>query len=219
MKFNFNIILIGAGDSSVEIVDYIINDTNFNIDQHFIKIFDDNFKNLKYFKKLSNKIKLEKIINFKKFKSSNTKALITFGDVELRDKYKKSLKKKNIQLFKFVHSSSSVSKTSKIGLGSVICPMCVIGSYAIIKENVYINSGSLIGHHSIIQNSSVVSPNCFFGGNSKIGKNTFFGASSVLYPRKKVMNQCKISAGSVITKNIPSNSFVYGNPANFVKNK
>ena len=42
MKYNFNIILIGAGDSAVEIVDYVLNDKKFNLKKNYIKIFDNN---------------------------------------------------------------------------------------------------------------------------------------------------------------------------------
>tara|TARA_X000000950_G_C13863110_1_gene639542 strand:+ start:271 stop:945 length:675 start_codon:yes stop_codon:yes gene_type:complete len=218
MKFNFNIILLGAGDSSVEIVDYILSDKKFNINKYFLKVFDDNFKNKKYFKKLNDRVKLEKINNLKFVKNTNTKALITFGKPELRRKYKSIISKKKIKLFKFIHSSSHVSESAKIGIGSVICPMCVIGSFAQIKANTYVNSGALIGHHSIIGINSVISPNSFFGGNTFLGKNGFVGASSIIYPKTKILNDCKIAAGSSVTKNVDTKSFVYGNPAKIVKN-
>jgi sugar O-acyltransferase (sialic acid O-acetyltransferase NeuD family) len=217
MKYNFNIILIGAGDSAVEIVDYILNDKNFNFKKYFIKIFDKNLKNRKYFYRLNKNIKLESINKFSLFKDKNSKALITFGDPQLRKKYKSILVKKKIKLFKLIHSSSYVSRTSKIFSGAVICPMSVIGSFAEVKENVYINSGALIGHHSVIKQNSIISPNCFFGGNTKIGNNGFVGAGTNVYPGVKIGDDCKIAAGSSIIKNIPKNSFVYGNPAVYLK--
>ena len=219
MKYNFNIILIGAGDSAVEIVDYVLNDKKFNLKKNYIKIFDNNFKNRKYFYRLNKNIKLESIKKFNLFKDKNSKALITFGDSQLRKKYKSILVKKKIKLFKLIHSASYVSSTAKVSSGAVICPMSVIGSYAEIKENVYINSGALIGHHSVIKNNSVISPNCFFGGNTKIGNNGFVGAGTNVYPGVSIGDTCKIAAGSSITKNIPKNSFAYGNPAVYFKNK
>ncbi len=219
MNYNFNIILIGAGDSCVEIIDYILNDTNFKIKKNSINVFDDNFKNKKFIKKLNSKITLNRANNLSKYKLKNSKALITFGNSKLREKYKKILTKKKINLFKFIHSKSYVSNTARINNGSVICPMCVIGSYAEIKENVYINSGVLVGHHCVIKKNSILSPNSFLGGNSFVGSNNFIGAGTILFPEKKIADNSKISAGSVITKNIPKNSFVFGNPAIFYKNK
>ena len=218
VKFNFNIVLIGAGDSSVEVADYILNDAKFDIEKFFLKVFDNNHKNIKYFKKLNSKIILEKVDKLKTLSNKNTKALITFGNPDLRKKYKIFLLKKKIKLFKFIHSTSYVSSSSKVELGSVICPMCVIGSFANIKSNVYINSGALIGHHSIIGNNSVIAPNSFFGGNAFLGKDCFVGASSIIYPNIKISNNCKIVAGSAVTKSVISKSFIYGNPAEIVKN-
>lgn len=219
MNFNFNIILIGAGDSCVEIIDYIFNDTKFDIKKNSINVFDDNFRNKKFIKKINSKINLNKINVLKKYNKKQTKALITFGNSELREKYKLILNKKKIKLFSFIHSKAYVSNTSKIGPGSVICPMCVVGSYAEIKGNVYINSGVLVGHHCVIKKNSVISPNSFLGGNTSVGNNTFMGAGTIIFPRKNVGNNTTISAGSVITKNVPGKRFAFGNPAIFYKNK
>lgn len=210
---------MGAGDSSVEIVDYILNDKKFDLKKYNINIFDDNFKNLKYFRNLSKKIKLHKLKKINNLNINNSKALITFGKPELRDKFALLVSKKKIKLFTLIHSTAYISKTSKIGLGSIICPMCVIGSYSKIDKNVFINSSSLIGHNTKIKMNSVISPNCFFGGNSILGQNTFVGASSTIYPKIKILNHCKIVAGSSVTKNVLSKSFVYGNPATIVNNK
>ena len=139
MKFNFNIILLGGGDSSVEIVDYILNDKKFDLKKYSINIFDDNFKNKKLFKNLSKKINIHKLSKLSFFKKKNSRALITFGNTKLRVKSENLTSKKKIRLFSFLHSTAYISKTAKIGLGSVVCPMCVIGSYAKISKNVYIN--------------------------------------------------------------------------------
>ena len=219
MRFNFNIILIGGGDSCVEIVDYILTDTKFDIKKFHIRIYDDDFKNQKYFKKLSSKIILKKKDKLGFLKNDNAKALITFGKPELRDEYNSILFKKKIKLFKLIHSTAYVSKTAKINPGSVICPMAVVGSFAQIKDNVYINSAALIGHHSIIKKNTTISPNCFFGGNSKIGSNGFVGAGANIYPGVEIKDYCKIAAGSSVTKNIPKGSLAYGNPAVYFKNK
>jgi hypothetical protein len=117
MNYDFNIVLIGAGDSSIEFADYLLNDKKFNTKLFSISVYDDNFKNKKFFKKLSKKIKLNKIKKLKFIQSKNTKYLITFGDIKLRKKYELILLKKKLSLLKLVHSSAQVSKTAKIGNG------------------------------------------------------------------------------------------------------
>lgn len=46
-----------------------------------------------------------------------------------------------------------------------------------------------------------------------IGENTFIGMNTIILPGKEIGNNVIVGAGSVITKNIPDNSVVCGNPA------
>ena len=51
-----------------------------------------------------------------------------------------------------------------------------------------------------------------------IGKNCFIGARSIILPGVTVGNEVVVAAGAVVTKDVPDNSLVAGNPAVFVKN-
>jgi len=52
----------------------------------------------------------------------------------------------------------------------------------------------------------------------KIGKKCFIGAHSVILPGVTIGDECIVAAGSIVTKDIPSNSMVAGNPARLIKN-
>ncbi|NAR19382.1 capsule biosynthesis protein CapG [Acinetobacter haemolyticus] len=56
-------------------------------------------------------------------------------------------------------------------------------------------------------------PNFDFFGKIKIGNNVYVGSSSLILPGVTIGNNVLIGAGSVITKSIPSNCVVGGNPA------
>lgn len=49
-----------------------------------------------------------------------------------------------------------------------------------------------------------------------IGNNVFIGMSSIVLPGVRIGNNVIVGAGSVITKSIPSNAVVAGNPAKFL---
>lgn len=51
-----------------------------------------------------------------------------------------------------------------------------------------------------------------------IGKNTFIGAGSIILPGVCIGNNVIIGAGSIVTKDIPDNSLVAGNPAKVLGN-
>ena len=212
-----NILIVGAGDSAVEILDYLLQNKRISTKNDNLYIFDIKFKNKKLLLNLFKKIFFFK--NIQKIPYKNTFAIISHGDPFIREKYLKLLKREKIKLMSFIHPSASVSTTAKIGNGVVICPQYVIGSFANIKENVFINSGSLIGHHCVLGNNSVISPNVFLGGNSKIGSNCFLGANSNVYTMTKIGSKSKLSAGSSLSQSIGNGYLIHGNPAKGVKFK
>lgn len=51
-----------------------------------------------------------------------------------------------------------------------------------------------------------------------IGKNVWIGGSAIILPGVKIGDNAVIAAGSVVCKDVPSNTVVGGNPAKFIKN-
>lgn len=51
----------------------------------------------------------------------------------------------------------------------------------------------------------------------KIGNDCWFGANVVVCPGVTVCDNCVIGAGSVVTRDIPSNSFAAGNPCRVIR--
>lgn len=50
-----------------------------------------------------------------------------------------------------------------------------------------------------------------------IGKNCFIGARSIILPGIHINNGCIVGAGSVVTKDVPDNCAVAGNPARIIR--
>lgn len=53
-------------------------------------------------------------------------------------------------------------------------------------------------------------------GKVIIGDRCFIGLGAIILPNVKIGNDCIIGAGSVVTKDIPENSVVAGNPARII---
>ncbi|MGB1311421.1 MAG: DapH/DapD/GlmU-related protein, partial [Leucothrix sp.] len=52
---------------------------------------------------------------------------------------------------------------------------------------------------------------------TRIGKHCFIGCASIILPNVTIGDQVIVAAGSVVTKDVPSNSIVAGNPAKVIK--
>ncbi|QTL50590.1 acyltransferase [Priestia aryabhattai] len=53
-------------------------------------------------------------------------------------------------------------------------------------------------------------------GKIEVGNNVFIGMNSIILPGIKIGDNCIVAAGSIVTKSIPPNSIVGGNPAKLI---
>lgn len=82
-----------------------------------------------------------------------------------------------------------------------------------IGEKTYIAFDSIILAHDY----STQRHGGAFAQKTKIGKNCFIGCASIIMPGVSVGDHVIVGAGSVVTKDVPSNSIVVGNPAKVVR--
>lgn len=119
---------------------------------------------------------------------------------------------------------STVSKDSKIGTFETN-----IGTGCNILHGVIISNSSTIGMGCILYFNSILTHDCVLGdfvevspsvnilGRSKIDSYTQIGSNTTILPDLEIGKNVIIGAGSVVTKNIPDNKLVYGNPAKIIK--
>ena len=110
-----------------------------------------------------------------------------------------------------------------------------IGNKTYIGEynNIRAAGGQItIGNHCLIsQHITIVCTNHQFGANTqidqqswsvennyvRIGNDVWIGANSVVLPGVTIEDGAVIAAGSVVTKSVPHNAIVAGNPARVIK--
>ena len=75
-----------------------------------------------------------------------------------------------------------------------------------------INVKVVIGNDCTLRHTTTIGNKFAGGGSPVIGDNVDIGAHTIIIGDIKIGNNVTIGAGSIITKSIPENSIVYGNP-------
>ncbi len=107
----------------------------------------------------------------------------------------------------------SIGSNTRIGVGSVLIGPVNIGEDVRLAQNVVVTA---LNHNY----KDVSRPISEQGVNTEeiyIGDETWIGANAVILPGVFIGKHCVVAAGSVVTKSIPSNSLVAGNPAKIIK--
>jgi len=106
-----------------------------------------------------------------------------------------------------------IGNRTRIGIGSVLIGPVSIGDDVRLAQNVVVTALN----HNYQDISLPISEQGVNTDQIYIGDETWIGANSVILPGVFIGKHCVIGAGSIITKNIPSNSVVAGNPAKILR--
>jgi serine O-acetyltransferase len=113
-----------------------------------------------------------------------------------------------------------ISQINRFLTGIEIHPGAKIGRFFFIDHGM----GTVIGETSVIGENCIMYQQVTLGGTGltkgkrhpTIGKHCLIGAGAKVLGNITIGDNCKIGAGAVVTRDIPANSTVVGNPARFV---
>ena len=84
-------------------------------------------------------------------------------------------------------------------------------------QGLVINPGTIIGNNVILRHNTTIGNKTKGGGSPRIGNNVEIGTSAVIIGEINIGENSIIGAGTIVTKDVPANSIVYGNPFKIVK--
>ncbi len=139
--------------------------------------------------------------------------------------------------------STSVGASTRIWQYSVVLPGAIIGSECnlcahtfvesdvVIGNNVTIKSGVFLWDGTRIEDNVFIGPNATFTNDpmprSRIYPKSFkgilvrfgasIGANATILPGVSIGRNAMVGAGAVVTKDVPDNALVVGNPATIVR--
>lgn len=119
--------------------------------------------------------------------------------------------------FNLIHPSAIISQSVKTSDGLNINAGVVIGANTIIGKQVLINRSVSIGHDVIIEDFATFGPGCVLGGHTRICEGVFIGINATILPKVIIGANSVVGGGAVVTKDVPPNTVVAGNPAKIIK--
>lgn len=113
----------------------------------------------------------------------------------------------------FIHPSVMLARTAKIGCGNVLLANVVVNCNAIIGNFNTVNSGVLLGHDIKIGNNNYFAGQVCVGSGLSIGNENFIGLNTSIRNGIVIGNNNIVGMSSNITKDVPNDCVLYGNPA------
>lgn len=206
-----DLIIIGAGNFGREVLSYAIEiEKSGTVDWKIKGFINDILDALDKYNIEEYKI----ISTIKNYEIQDNDVFVcAISDPKPKLKLCQELVLKGAKFINFIHPTASIMDRAVVGQGLIMGPYSVIGPDCIVGDFVTINRFSSFGHDAIVGDGCTFSSFCDVTGHTVLSDCVFMGSHSSVTPHVKVGSGAKISAGSIVFKNIKSEETVYGNPA------
>lgn len=112
---------------------------------------------------------------------------------------------------------ATIFKDSVVGDGCIICAGNIISINCTIGKHVIVNLNCTLGHDDHIDSFCTINPGANISGKVHVGECTDLGTGTKVIQGVDIGNRVVSGAGSVIIRDIPSDTLVVGCPAKVIK--
>jgi sugar O-acyltransferase (sialic acid O-acetyltransferase NeuD family) len=123
------------------------------------------------------------------------------------------LRERGIEAPRLIHPRAVVSRSCRIGEGTVVFPGSVLGAGVEVGANAVIYSGVVAEHGCRIGDHAYLSPGVVLSGAVTVGEGAFLGAGAVVLPGLAIGAWASVAAGAVVTTTVRPGETVMGVPA------
>lgn len=185
-----NLLIIGAGGHGKVVAEAAELQNKYNE----ISFLDDN-ENLK---EIYNFKVIGRVNDFKDFKNKYKYAFVAIGNNEVRLGLIEKLIKEGFIVPNIIHPRVSVSKYSKVGIGTAILSGAVVNTNSSIGKGCILNINSTIDHDSVISDGVHISSGAIIRSMVNIGELSTIKAGACITEGKVIEKNTIINSGIVI---------------------
>ena len=137
----------------------------------------------------------------------------TVGDASTKARIQKRLTEQGVQFETIIAPSAGIASHTTIGKGCVLYWNVGISVNCVIGDGVLLNDGVALGHDVVIGDYTSIMPGTRISGECIVGREVNIGGAAFVVPGKKVGDNARIAAGSIVFSNVRAGTTVLGNPA------
>ena len=163
-----------------------------------------------------------RIISFAEFLSypkDEKRIAIAIASPSIRAAIAARIDAAGVQLLSVQSSQSCIMDAVEIGDGALISPFVTFTSNIRIGRCFHANLYSYVEHDCVIGDFVTFAPGVHCNGNVRIGHQSYIGAGAVIRQGLTIGAGAVVGMGAVVTKDVPSNVTVVGNPARILEKK
>jgi sugar O-acyltransferase (sialic acid O-acetyltransferase NeuD family) len=142
--------------------------------------------------------------------------ICAIGDPVTKRRVVSNLLERGAQFVTLIHPSVIIGANCHIGAGCIVCPNVVLTTNVILGRFVTLNLGATLGHDAAASDWCSFMVHADVGGKASLGEGVFAGSQSFILPGMQVGDHAVVGAGSVVTRNVPAGSTMFGVPAKLI---
>jgi sugar O-acyltransferase (sialic acid O-acetyltransferase NeuD family) len=112
-----------------------------------------------------------------------------------------------------VHPTAWVSPTARLSPGTVVLAGATVNAFATIGPHAILNTHAVVEHHVVIGHHAQLAPGVVIGGEAAVGREVFIGLGATIRDHVTVGDRAVVGMGAVVTRDVPADAVVLGNPA------
>ena len=146
---------------------------------------------------------------------ADIRALVAIGGHRGRDRLliQQRFASAGLRLEPIVHPQASVCATATLGAGTHVLAQAIVAADARVGAACIVNHRASIDHECRVGDGVHIAPGATLCGLVTLHDNVLIGAGAVILPRLTVGENAIVGAGAVVTRDVPANVVVAGNPA------